>query len=246
MLKIIIDNRELSLIQLFEYNNDIIYYKENLDIGDIVFTYNDKILIIIERKTLPDLSSSIKDGRYKEQKIRLMNSIDKLVRKIYIIEGYNYNKFTLPKSTLDSVVINTMIRDGLQVMKTNNIEETYQFIVNIFKNLPKYVCELYESVVNENSECQQPLIDNQLSYKTGKKDNITQQVCFENMLKQIPGISSKIANYLGDKYGNLNNFINDIEEQTESIKYLGEINYGPRRIGKKTAEKIHFYFFENI
>jgi crossover junction endonuclease MUS81 len=245
MLKIIIDNRELSLIQLFESNNDIIYYKENLDIGDIVFTYNDKILIIIERKTLPDLSSSIKDGRYKEQKIRLMNSIDKLVRKIYIIEGYNYTKFTLPKSTLDSVVINTMIRDGLQVIKTNNIEETYQFIVNIFKNLPKYVCELYELVVNEKSECQST-VENHLSYKTSKKENISKQVCFENMLKQIPGISSKIANYLGDKYGNLSNFINDIEEQTESIKYLGEINYGPRRIGKKTAEKIHFYFFENI
>ena len=49
------------------------------------------MLLLIERKTLNDLSTSIKDGRYKEQKNRILNSIPSCVRKLYIFEGNNIN-----------------------------------------------------------------------------------------------------------------------------------------------------------
>ena len=47
---------------------------EPLHIGDIIICDDDGVeLVLIEGKTLNDLASSIKDGRYKEQKYRLLN-----------------------------------------------------------------------------------------------------------------------------------------------------------------------------
>ena len=70
-MEIIIDNREKDLIELFK-NNNVTHVNKNLDIGDIQFIINNEIIYIIERKTYDDLGASIKDGRYKEQKIRLL------------------------------------------------------------------------------------------------------------------------------------------------------------------------------
>lgn len=234
MLKIIIDNRERSLIELFELNRTIQIEKSNLDIGDIMFIWNENPIVIIERKTLSDLSSSIKDGRYKEQKNRLLNSIDNKVRKMYIIEGVGYHHFALSNGTLDSMIINTQLRDQIYLLRCNNLEETYRYLITIYNNIPKYIGDL------ENKG-----VENYLLYKTCKKENISQRICFENMMKQIPGISTKIADFLGDKYGTINNFMKTIGAEENQIKTLSELNYGVRKIGKKTAEKIYYYLFEN-
>ena len=67
-----IDYRELKLKKEFE-SNPIFRFK-NLDIGDILCYINDELKLIIERKTITDLYSSIKDGRYHEQKTRLLSN----------------------------------------------------------------------------------------------------------------------------------------------------------------------------
>ena len=232
MLKLIIDNRERALIELFELNGTIQIEKSNLDIGDIMFIFNDNPAVIIERKTLADLSSSIKDGRYKEQKHRLLNSIESRVRKMYIIEGIGYHHFTLSKGTLDSMIINTQLRDQIYLLRTSDLEETYRYLITIYNNIPRYIGDLD----SQN-------IQNCLLYKTCKKENISQRICFENMLKQIPGISTKIAHFFGEEYGTLNNFIKTIGSEENRIKNISELNYGVRKIGKKTAEKINYYLF---
>ena len=60
-------------------------YKQ-LDIGDaIIVDENDNHVLIFERKTISDLLSSIKDGRYLEQSFRLQNSSVKNHFITYII-----------------------------------------------------------------------------------------------------------------------------------------------------------------
>ena len=70
----------------------------NLPIGDIVFTRdtntsNDptpslhNIIFIIERKTVNDLVSSIRDGRYEEQSFRLNDLPLHNHHILYLIEG---------------------------------------------------------------------------------------------------------------------------------------------------------------
>jgi crossover junction endonuclease MUS81 len=241
------DNREKELIKILEQRGYSMIL-ENLDIGDIQFLdlITKNIIIIIERKTLPDLSSSIKDGRYKEQKERLIHSIKKDVRKIVLIEGTNYDDFSLPLKTLNSVIINTMIRDNIHIHISKSKEDTIEFIENIILNMSKYYEDLKKEIINGESKS----FNTEFSCKTSKKENLTIDICFRNMLSQIPGVSTTMASVYVNKYKNMENFILNIKEETNNdkikiIKLLSDEKYGAnnRRIGDKVGEKIYNFIF---
>ena len=236
------DNREKELIKILNekgYSTEL----ENLDLGDIQFVdLNTKeIIIIIERKTYSDLSASIKDGRYKEQKERLIHSIKNNVRKIILIEGNDINNFKLPILTFNGVVINTMIRDNIHVYFTKDSNETIKFIEDIILHLPKYYSILKKEIIeNEFQDFKN------FNCKITKKDNITPEVCFRNMLSQIPGVSNNIANIYVDKYKSMNNFINicNKEDSKEKIiELIANEKNNKRKIGNKLAEKIYNNIF---
>ena len=95
-MNIIVDSREVHLIPLL--NDSKI---KQLDLGDIHFVdENDNIKCIIERKTVSDLSSSIKDSRSREQRSRLLSFRNETnCRIIYLIEGtfFSNNLLSLKK-----------------------------------------------------------------------------------------------------------------------------------------------------
>ena len=62
---IVIDTHESKLKDYFSSHEHIKF--QLLEVGDIIIK-EEKPVLVIERKTLPDLYSSIKDGRWKEQK----------------------------------------------------------------------------------------------------------------------------------------------------------------------------------
>ena len=94
---------------------------------------------IIERKRLDDLSSSIKDGRFHEQKFRLKQC--GIENVIYLIENYmKAGKCGLPFATLLQAATNTQLINKFQVKFTENLDHTglylaimSSFIENIFK-----------------------------------------------------------------------------------------------------------------
>ena len=137
-----IDNREKDVITLLEKTNDLKFIKENLDIGDFQFLDNENNLkLVIERKTLNDLSKSIKDGRYKEQKNRLLHSIDSNTRKIYIIEGSDKRKFELPIKVYEGMIINTIIRDNIHIYNTKDVDDTIKFLKDTYSKISKLELE---------------------------------------------------------------------------------------------------------
>lgn len=241
------DNREKDLIKILEdkgYNVTL----ENLDLGDIQFVdlTTKEIIIIIERKTYSDLSASIKDGRYKEQKERMIHSIKKSIRKIVLLEGENTSTFKLPINTLTGVIINTMIRDNIHIFMSKTKNTTIEFIENIILQLPKYYDDLKKEIIS--GEIKEFNNNQNHNYKISKKENLTQEVCFRNMLSQIPGISINMASIFVDKYKNMATFIIELKKEGDKeniIKLLGNEKYGTRKIGNKTAEKIYNFVFEN-
>jgi len=74
-MQIIVDDREHDLMRQFieiqsndKSSNTFSIKSQTLHIGDVVLTpgsLEDDEFCIIERKTIPDLISSIKDGRYE-------------------------------------------------------------------------------------------------------------------------------------------------------------------------------------
>ena len=140
-----IDNRESDLLTtmnlLFrEHSHEISV--EKLDLGDIILLTNDlKETIIFERKSLYDLAASIKDGRYNEQSFRLNDYNIHNHNIVYIIEGdferYNAAKGRMDKKTLYSALITLNYFKGFSVIRTKNINETCELIINYADKLQK-------------------------------------------------------------------------------------------------------------
>lgn len=241
-LKLLIDNRES---ELKEYFKDKTYVEcLNLDLGDICFKKDEEVLLVIERKTINDLSSSICDGRYREQKTRLLGCFDR-EKIMYLIEG-NINIQTSVKggiSTLVGSLINTQFRDGIKVYKTASIKETIYFIEKLFKKLEEdlEIFWKYNTVSN---------VEYSATLKIKKKDNVTSDLWFHKQLTLIPQISSKIAEIVTSNYKSVKELvikyetIEDINERKELLKDLTYMTSTgkSRKIGKKISERIYSFY----
>jgi len=150
MLLIKVDFREKELIALLQLkmmnddvnsNSNIKLKVDNLKIGDTVFVEIDvneneigEELVVFERKSLNDLASSIKDGRYAEQSFRL-DGYQAVPNHniVYLIEGelskYRENKYTrINKKTLLSSMFSILYYKGFSVVRTMNVLETCDLV----------------------------------------------------------------------------------------------------------------------
>jgi len=239
--KIIVDSREKSLYGILMdrdldiYNGKIEIQKEQLDIGDIhiSFSHNDNnYLYVYERKTNSDLISSIKDGRYKEQKLRLLASSSNSIN--YIIEG---DMITSIKNGNNQKIttgayIHSIYRDKINVLFTSNLEDTATLLLLIASKIvdkPEY----FSGNNNENSH-------NYIDYckiKTEKNKNIDKETCYLLQLSQIPSISKEIAKNISNKYPSLVSLITALNETQDKIGLLMKID----KIGKTKATTIINY-----
>lgn len=97
----------------------------------------DEVLLdyIVERKRLDDLVSSIKDGRFHEQKFRLRKSGIKNV--IYIIEeiSMNADHFQKYEEAVQSAIAGTQVVEGYFIKKTQKMDDTIRYLVSMTKLL---------------------------------------------------------------------------------------------------------------
>lgn len=210
---IVIDYREHAL---FEFCENLIT-KDNLMIGDIhIRDQENNTLLVIERKTISDLSSSIKDGRWREQKSRLIESGCKIM---YIIEKCKNRNRLLDSKILDSALINSIFRDSASIYFTESPEHT----VEIVKMLDK------KFAANEFDIQKVGIVSIKKSTKT--TDNI-----FVHQLNTIPGVSINVAIKIYDEYKNMKELLN---ASSNGIHFLENINLGKKKLGKKMSEKIY-------
>ena len=143
MIDVFIDYREKALIKLLiDKEKDFNFKQCNLELGDIVFKdgKNGDVLII-ERKTLNDLASSIRDGRYNEQSMRLNAHPLHNHNIIYLIEG-DINFYQPPplqnpvtRDALYSSMFSILYFKGFSIIKTKNLTETLETIVRFYNKL---------------------------------------------------------------------------------------------------------------
>jgi crossover junction endonuclease MUS81 len=250
-MSLIIDHREKDLKILFP---DAEY--KNMDLGDIhiKFKNSDKTFLLIERKTMTDLVASINDGRYREQKKRLLESGIPRDRILYLLEG-RVDDIPGHMKTLFGMIINTIYRDKILVLRLDNLEETAFFIKRVMKKLLEEDPHLMSTENKENKEnTDDSTSDTNLEYlstiKLKKKDNMTPNNCSVLQLAQIPGMSIQNAQIIITKYVSIANLINDyyqIEEQTRS-NMLSDLeipisNGKKRKLGKVLSERVYKYLF---
>lgn len=203
--KLIIDIREKKAIEIFDklkdnYNfnkNNLVVETKQLDLGDFIFIEerNDcqdyKEIIIFERKTVPDLISSIKDGRYNEQSFRL-NHYDKIHNHniIYIIEGdinnKKYYKFSkkITSRTVWSSLTSLLLFKGFSLNKTNNIDETCDFIsytcLKCINNFKANKCFFYDYIEERKNDILQDVNINNTTSNNNDKNDDKINITFKN------------------------------------------------------------------
>lgn len=246
-----IDNREHKCIALIEHMQE--QYFAGLDIkieivplnlGDFSLCkrnkiqsidngteYNDEEIIIYERKSIPDLASSIKDGRYSEQSMRLDSISLHNHNIIYIIEGNiekigfgaKYNKMS--SQTLYSALTSISLFKGFSVMRTFTITETVNMLLQSVKKIVKELKtgkNLYYNLErNENNQ-------QHMNNLSGEHEH--------NNLVQKGGITVNIPEYTTNTQIFNTNDVN--KNYVNVIKKVKKENITPQNIGEIILSQI--------
>ena len=225
--------------------NQFVIKSETLPIGDIIICDEKEDKLIIERKSVSDLLSSIKDGRYEEQSYRLNGLEHHNHNIIYLIEGdiNRVNHFktdnSIEKLTLYSAMFSLNYYKGFSVQRSFSLEETATMICNMAYKLGKETTSKKQFYQNHTTGEKQISEDKQLEQieekeitekdyvnviKKVKKENITPDNIGEIMLCQIPGISSVTALAIMEQYKSLPNLIKEIENNNDCLKDITSTN----------------------
>jgi ERCC4-type nuclease len=236
-----IDYRERDIIELFKEANLNVNYKVcNLIIGDfIIKNEKDETLFVIERKSIKDLCASITDGRFKEQKDRLLESIQDPNKIVYIIEGKKSEAFIhgsspgVTKKSINSSILNLIFKHSYRVIFTESKQDTVDNLIMLYTKIKESKLEL-----NTNINV----------IKIIKKSDKINDNIFINMLSVIPGVSAKIAIKIHEKFDTLNLLLlayNNLPNENDKKKMLSDILVSTnRKVGKATSEKIYSSLFK--
>jgi ERCC4-type nuclease len=202
MIQIVVDVRENGILQKLEFAK-VEFSKKQLPLGDILLVKNenttddqhdDEILVYIERKTLQDLLSSIKDGRYDEQSFRLANTIQGEVprhRVIYIIEGFFSTLSLQEKNLVLSAMTSIQLFKGFSVWRTSSLQETVDVIIamagKIERDLKKgktmYQEVAIPTIVSDNADQDQTENSNQNTNTNPNTNNPNPQ--YSSVVKKV-------------------------------------------------------------
>lgn len=225
-----IDNREP--IQIKEYfnnivNNDITVRYKNLDQGDFIIRDNDdNIILIIERKSITDLLSSVKDSRYTEQSERYSQLEISSNKIIYIVEG-NYKTFDKESAefkTFYSCIFSLNYYKGFTVLFSDSLNSSCilieQYLIRLIEN--KTVSSLKLNLV--------------------KKQTITRENINSYMLNLIPGIGINTSiEILKNFDGKILNLINEFKNNND---ILNNLIIKSRKISSKVINNIKKYLID--
>lgn len=136
--------------------NGVTIYVQRLSVGDFVWvcretqdmasnrnrltmSHKTELMLpyVVERKRTDDLASSIRDGRYREQKHRL---VDSKLRVVYLIESYGKGDHGLGEGALTQAMCSTQIVNGFHIQETTSIKDTCAYLTFMTRRLKK----LYE------------------------------------------------------------------------------------------------------
>jgi ERCC4-type nuclease len=221
-----LDTRESELIKLLE-NSTV----KQLPVGDvwIGITPEEKVIegaLIIERKSIKDLEASILDGRYREQRGRILSYCqENKTQPLYILEGaLSSNTGRLQKKAIMKFINRLTLRYQIPVLQTESVEETAELIqalIEQWKEDPTVLQRTTEIVkVTDGLHIQ-------------KKANAGDHKQFAiSCLAQCPGVSVKMAEALVTTFGSLKGVIEAPVKEIETVKV------GTRKVGPVVSKRL--------
>jgi ERCC4-type nuclease len=226
-----VDNREHDLIKLFP--SDQITVKQ-LPVADIWIGTTAEgepaaNSLLIERKAVADLEASILDGRYREQRARLLSkATEHAAHPVYIIEGDldRMGHVRLSGQALMKHLTRLQLRYHIAVFQTASLQETAQLLLL-----------LHDQWKSDPTTFEQPA---KLSYVEaaggGKKSaNRDDPYTFAaHVLQGCRGISAAAAKAILDAHSGTLKGVWDASAET-----LAATPVNKRKLGKAVADRLH-------
>ncbi len=189
--RVVVDAREHSLIELFKTHAEG-YEVAPLPVGDIMVEYNNSNRgWICERKTGADAAASIKDGRWKDQKQRILDSGK---RPVFVFEGDFREAGSMYKSVFSAWVgLSSRGQGCALVFRTWDVGETFDLLCALVGRLehPPPCAPLSTS----SSTLDAP--------KLASKRDKNADCVFIRQLMCVPSVSEHVARALVDHFGNI-------------------------------------------
>jgi len=218
-MSILLDNREHGLIPLLPEAQ-----VKQLSVGDAWIMLEDKPVLVIERKTTADFEASFLDGRYREQRTRLLAyCAEHKAKALYILEGgLDGPVRSIQRPALQKLIHRLLLRYSVAVWSTKNLQDTADTI------------KLLATQIKEDPKV---FDGEQLSYTdvmhTTKKANKDDPRAFAiGALQGCPGISAKSAIAIWDSVGSWSALL-ALEE-----KALAVLKSGDRKLGPAVAKRL--------
>ncbi|KOC60220.1 Crossover junction endonuclease MUS81 [Habropoda laboriosa] len=221
----------------------VIFEIRHLKVGDFAWvarcrnTKNELILpYIIERKRIDDLSSSITDGRFHEQKFRLKQC--GITNLMYIIEEYEKGqKLAIPYSSLMQASINTLIQDGFSVKYTKSHKDSMFYLSSLTRVLIRrfreknLICCKKEAIAQINilsDTCF--LMEFEEFNKAASKQKVFKvSQMFVRQLLQLKGISVDKALAIVERYPTPRVLIEAFQNSDCNESLLAKIEFGDKK-----------------
>lgn len=273
-IHLILDTREVRMKTDREYlrnqlaEKGVIPIMRALSLGDFMWVArenvgeNREVVLdyIMERKRLDDLANSIRDGRFQEQKLRLMKS--GIGNVIYLIEEYNLGDTAANrKGVIETAISSTQVVNDFFLKRTKSLDETIRYVVRLTRNLeqsykhkdlyvfprqatdPKTFPNIPADLRMQDSRFWS-LETTTFSCLVSKNGNTMLQDVFLKMLMCQRGISLEKAIELQQLYGVPIKFLQAYErcingrERKNMVKNALDAEVGRRKIGSSSSEKL--------
>lgn len=201
--QITIDDREPIILEAeFREKGNMIIQRQRMDVGDYLLDED----VLVERKTIPDFCTSIKDGRLFNQVKKLSSS---KVPACMILEGRNrqFMETEFNPKAIQGILLSISLAFRMPILRTKNPHESVEVMLQSFKQLSKD--KLTSSRFNPRpTMC--------------KKKNHPILAKRIHILEGFPGIGTDRAERLLGRFGNLQEIFAAEEEELLKVPGLGE------------------------
>ncbi|KAJ8535127.1 hypothetical protein ON010_g13610 [Phytophthora cinnamomi] len=213
--------------------------------------------VIVERKEVHDLSGSIIDRRFFEQKTRLATVRETCgdVYVIYLIEGSLTQITTVRTSGLHTAMGRTQVQNSFFVQQCQNADETVTFLARVYARLlakfppnphaakPATSHLLPQGCFDTDDFakifCLPPQAFAPFNSQFRKKTQFTVREIFQRMLMQAPGLSAAKTVGLSAKYQNFRELESALRKRGRDSE-VEHVRCGKtqRRLGSKARESL--------
>lgn len=233
---LVLDNREHGLATELT-RIGVPFTTAVLDVGDFLIQNADgQPLLVAERKSHADFAASNTDGRYREQRARLMAVRGSGVAVLYVLEGTwtdTESRVFGARTTevlLKRLTTRLILRYGMPVLASSSLADTARWCRVLLAQLAADTA-VFQPEEGLGAATTAAMSAMTAALHTVKKANRTDAGTAQGMLSAIPGLGATRAAALGAAHS-------IAELATMSAEDIGALVVGGRRLGPKLGATI--------